>query len=143
MRVDGRHGFEDAVASVSFEGTTWTLSYFTSLNGQTRSAVHAQEKRPITLRIVEGSVTGSGGCNRYHAKINLDRGVDRFPKSGQFNMGPITSTEKHCGGETGRNETRFFKTLQQMTRYKIKENTLTLSSRSGDQGLQFHGRPAK
>ncbi|MDX1565189.1 MAG: META domain-containing protein [Phycisphaeraceae bacterium] len=128
---------------LSFEGTTWTLKYFTSLNGQTRSAVHAQKKRPITLQIAGDTVSGSGGCNRYRAKINMDRGVDRFPTSGQFNMGSITFTEKSCGRETDRIERRFFKILMQMTHYKIKENRLILSSRTSDQGLQFHGRPAK
>ncbi len=79
-------------------------------------------EKPVTLLINQNDkkVSGFGGCNRYFSTLTLNED--------SFKLSEIGSTKMYCA-ETMPVEDAYFKVLQQVDQYEIKENQLQLSSK--------------
>jgi heat shock protein HslJ len=114
-------------------GTEWTLM---SLNG------HGLVKdSTITLDFDDG-VGGSAGCNEYGTfKLQTDGGV--------FKLGGMMSTTVGCGGDVGRQEKSYMRTLGEVTTYRRQGDRLELRNAAGEttlvyaQRLQHRSDPAE
>ncbi len=114
-------------------GTEWKLTHFTESDAVTETATVVLEKHPITLKIEEGKVAGSGGCNRYFGGVT-------FPKDGELKFGAIGATKRACIGPGMPQESKYFTTLAKMTKYRVNESVLTMENADGTLGLQFSGK---
>lgn len=124
-------------APLPLAGTTWQLKHFEEqLGAGPNTAVAASSvlrDAPITLVIKDGKATGSGGCNSYYAEIKTGKGT--------LKISDLGSTEKYCGDEVNKQETKYFAELANVAKYQIKGNRLRLSNAAGTHTLIFQGKP--
>jgi heat shock protein HslJ len=102
-------------AAASLAGTSWTL---TSLGGKTPAGP------VITANFQEdGSLVGSGGCNRYNAayKVSGDK----------IAIGPAASTMMACPQPVMAQEAAYLKALEQAATFKADAAQLTLFDAGG------------
>lgn len=71
----------------------------------------------------DGSVHGSGGCNRFTGKYVLDKS--------NLSFGPLAGTRKACFEAVMNQETRFHKALATVTAYRIENGLLFLLNKNG------------
>ncbi len=104
-------------------GTQWRL---TELNGAAPVADSS-----ITVQFSEdGSVAGSGGCNRFHAEYAAsDDGVEVKE--------PMASTMMACDEAIMKQETAFFTALGEAYTFTMSEDALTLISKKGAELAKF------
>jgi heat shock protein HslJ len=110
-------GENDSGGSGTLEGVDWEL---TSLAGATGPSADAP---PITARFEGETLTGSGGCNQYHATYSLD--------GGDLEIGPVGSTQMACDDPTNARETAYFSALDKVASYESDDTTLTLLDGDG------------
>ena len=79
----------------------------------------------------DGRLHGSGGCNRYFGSYEI--GVD-----GALKINPIGATQMACPKEIMDQELNYFKALQSVSAFKVKEQVLQLFSKNGDRVLNFN-----
>jgi heat shock protein HslJ len=116
--------------SLPLQGTMWRLTHFTQSDDQTDSAEPVLPGHPVELRLKAGQASGSGGCNQFQCEVEILAG-------GRLAFQAPTATEKSCQAEVMHQEARFLRLLPQMTRYTIREKTLSLTNQPGTLGLQF------
>ncbi len=102
------------------DGFTWTL-VSTSDGTTTAQAVPGRE---ATLRVQDGQVSGTGGCNGYSAPWAQD--------GDQVEVGTLLSTQKLClDTPVMQQEQVFLGTLRDVTTLSADETTLTLMTADG------------
>jgi heat shock protein HslJ len=101
--------------TVSLFGTYWKL---VELNG-TEPGLTSREPH-LVLNQSENKVNGNGGCNSFFGSFQHSENSIAFSNIG--------STKMACPGLPVENE--FFKTLQQVTKYRMKGDSLLLDDAS-------------
>ncbi len=71
----------------------------------------------------DGAVAGSGGCNRFHGKAEIDGPHLKF--------GPLAATRKACIPALSDQEQKFFAVLSEVRQFQIKEPEGKLILKSG------------
>jgi putative lipoprotein len=80
---------------------------------------------PTTLDIAaDGVVSGSGGCNRYSGKAEIDGSA--------IAIGPVAATKMACLHAPMDQETRFFDALDRARSWKIESDVLLLLDAQGN-----------
>jgi heat shock protein HslJ len=120
-------------SSLSLRGTKWRLTHFAKSEAPFDSAESVLPDHPIDLQLDAGQAGGWSGCNRFQCKFQLLEG-DRLAWEAP------TATKKQCRAEAMKQEEKFLRLLPQMTRYSIRETTLTLTDAEDRWGLQFEGQ---
>jgi heat shock protein HslJ len=97
------------------------------VGGWTASEVAGVPSAPgvtTTLVIAEdGTVSGSGGCNRYRGKAELGEGTIAFS--------PLAATRMACSGASAEQEQRLFAALATARRFRIEGAELLLVGEDG------------
>ena len=78
----------------------------------------------------DGRLHGSGGCNSYFGSYEI--GSD-----GSLKISPIGATQMTCPKEIMDQEISYFKALQGVSAFKVKEQVLQLFYENGDRVLNF------
>lgn len=106
---------------------TWRL---TAINGEPLPIKTNQKHPPqLEINLQKMQLSGNNGCNNFFGSI---RAVD----SETLHLGPLASTRKACIDMTLPD--KFDQNIQQVDRYTIEEQTLTLFDKAGDILLTFH-----
>lgn len=108
--------------SASLEGTSWRLV------GWSVSAEKA-DAFPTTLAFEGDQASGQAAVNGYGATFSA--------KDGSLTLGDVNRTLMAGSPEADAHEKRFFELLEQVERYAIDGETLTLSDAEGNQLLTF------
>lgn len=109
-------------------GTAWTLNAVAS--GGAVSSVIAGTEATVSFG-EDGSVTGSGGCNRYGGTYTVDGDT--------ITIGDVTSTQMACSGAIGQQEQAFFAGLSEAASFTIEGASLTVYDAQGAMLLGFAG----
>ena len=84
----------------------------------------------ITLRLEEGQLSGSAGCNNYFADYTVEGAT--------LTLGPAGSTRMACEAEIMEREAEFLAALEKVASYQTRLETLSLYDAEGGLLLQFH-----
>jgi heat shock protein HslJ len=109
---------QGTVSLEDMKGVTWRL---TRLGRSER----VPEGVKVTAAFGDGTVSGSGGCNRYSAAV-----VETAPR--EISIGPAASTRMACPEPAGGFEDRFFSALQTASRFGFLLGNLVLDYGKGD-----------
>lgn len=101
------------------EGAVWRLQ---DLPGP-QSAALAQLKRPVTVRLESGRLTGFAGCNNFTGSYQLD--------GDRVTIGPVASTQMACPEPGSSVENAFHAALAGTLRYVVDGDSLTATAASG------------
>ena len=101
----------------------WTLQ---TLRGVAPAASIPLPSLQIDLK--ENRISGNGGCNNYFASIE-----HCSPTTLSFS--PIGATRMLCLSDNIENA--YFQTLQEVTTYKIQENSLSLLNKQGEEVVKM------
>ena len=91
----------------------------TAINNQPIQGLHNP-----TMIFSGNSITGSGGCNRYHATLE-QRGA-------KFRIGPTASTKMACPGQAAAIEMHFLQILGTLNDAVRSNNRLILNGTNGN-----------
>ena len=94
----------------ALEGTTWRLVSVAHTDGQLHAVPNSVE---ATATFANGSVSGSGGCNRYTASYTVD--------DGKLTIGLAASTMMACSEPQTAVEQPFMAALAATMAYKIED----------------------
>ncbi len=86
-----------------------------------------------TIEFDGGSLSGNGGCNRYHAAYEVD--------GSNISIGDVMSTMMGCEPPIAELEQQFFDALAEVDEWRIEDEQLILAGSSED--LRFQARPKK
>jgi len=118
---------EEALKTITLEGTTWSLLSYITPNGNTHPVLPDTH---ITVEFKDGQIAGSAGCNNYFGTYELDGNL--------LAIGPAGSTMMFCPpDEVMLQETAYLALLSTVARYEIAGDQLILKNSSGDTVLQF------
>jgi len=132
---EGKAEPQGRVSLADLEGWVWTL---TSLNwkdplpsGVTVTAEFRTAKLPAGVTVPDenrgDSVGGTGGCNRYSARMNAGDGAQRLIIS------PAAATRMACPGDQMQVEDAYFSALVKATSFSfLPGNRLVLTCRDGE-----------
>ncbi len=115
-------GEDGGAASGGLEGVSWELTSLAGFEG-------AEADAPVTARFENGSVTGNGGCNQYHASYELD--------GGDLTIGPVAGTRMACGPAADAKESAYFAALALVSSYQAEGGSLSLLDADGDDLLAY------
>lgn len=120
----------DAAAATSpLTAATWEAFLINDGKGALVNVINV----PVTARFgIDGTVTGSGGCNDYTASYMVDAGAIKF--------GPIAVTQKACSEPAGimEQESQYFAALTLAVAYQVQNDTLLeLEDGTGESAVQF------
>jgi heat shock protein HslJ len=118
--------------SLPLQTTRWRLTHFTQSDDQIDSAEPVLPDHPIELQLMAGQASGSMGASQFQYDVKVLDG-------GRLVFQAPSATEKRRMAEHSQHEDRFLGLLPQMTRYTIREKTLSLTNEPGTLGLQFEG----
>jgi heat shock protein HslJ len=110
------------------EGGTWRLE---ELPGAQPAALAAL-KRPVTMRLESGRLSGFAGCNNFTGSYSLD--------GSQLKIGPVASTQMACPEPGSSIESAFHKALSGSLSIAVDGDHLTATTASGDT-LRFRQEP--
>lgn len=88
----------------------------------------------ITAEFKDGTLSGSGGCNKYSASYTVEP-LDQT--SGKIQIQGIASTKMSCGDEINAQENNYFQALKQVREYKLTDEGLVLPYPSPSRYLLF------
>lgn len=117
----------DDPTEVALSGKSWRA---TTIGG------NPVQGRPPTLTINGDKVSGSGGCNRYFAAVDLG-------KEHSIRFGAIGSTRMACEGVEGDQEAAFFKALSSATSYHLNNDYLVLLDAKFNKLVEFSADPKR
>lgn len=120
LRIRQRPG--DTGRTSGLWGTSWRLEDLAGAG--VLDAVQATLEFPE-----QGSVHGSGSCNRFHGTVTLRENAITF--------GPLASTRMSCGEAVMNQETQYFAALGKATRFEIKEPFLYIHLEERRRPLRF------
>ncbi len=112
-----------AVDRLALEGATWRLTQVAHADGQLHAVPVSIEATAI---FADGSVSGSGGCNRYTAGYTVD--------GGKLTIGSAATTMMACPEPQTAVEQPFMAALAMTMSYKIEGGQLTLLD-AGEQAI--------
>jgi heat shock protein HslJ len=115
-----------AADALPLEDTSWGLVSYSDGDGGT---VEVPDEVAATARFVDGSVSGSGGCNRFSGPYLLD--------GDELSIGPVASTMMACGGPQADVEQAYFLALDATASYRTDASSLTLLDEAGQAVLTF------
>jgi heat shock protein HslJ len=104
----------------ALEGATWRLASIAHTDGQLYVVPNSVE---ATVTFANGSVSGSGGCNRYTASYTVD--------DGKLTIGLAASTMMACPEPQTAVEQPFMAALAATMAYKIEDGQLSLLDAGG------------
>ena len=122
------YSHQAAPASLPLVGSHWMLN--TLFSGTTASTVIGTP--PDATFATDGSVSGSDGCNRYHATYVA--GADRALK-----VGPLAGTKMACEQAVVDQANAFAQAMVSVAPYAIEGSVLTLRDAAGNPLLGFQG----
>lgn len=112
------------------EGATWQLTRITLADSQVHSVPSGVE---ATATFANGSVSGSGGCNRYTASYTVD--------AGKLTIGMAASTMMACPEPQMMVEQPLMAALAATTAYRIEDGQLALLDTQGHEIATFKVQP--
>jgi heat shock protein HslJ len=115
-----------ATTGLPLESTPWGLTSYTDDTG---SQVDVPEPVVVTAVFEQGTVSGTGGCNRYTASYETDGSA--------LTIGAAASTLIACAEPQASVEAAFLLALADTASYATDTSTLTLLDDSGDALLVF------
>jgi heat shock protein HslJ len=115
-----------AADGLPLEDTSWGLVSFADGDGQT---VEVPDGVTATALFSDGSVSGSGGCNRFSGPYELDGDA--------LSVGPVASTLMACIGPQSEVEQAYFLALDATAAFRTDASSLTLLDEAGDALLTF------
>ena len=104
----------------ALEGATWRLTSVARADGQLQAAPNSVE---ATATFANGSVSGSGGCNRYTTSYTV--------KDGKLTIGLAASTMMACPEPQTAVEQPFMAALAATRAYQIEDGQLSLLDAGG------------
>ncbi|GAB3497968.1 hypothetical protein GCM10027341_18850 [Spirosoma knui] len=116
--VGGKHyvGCGVSLRQLALLQDIWVLSDF---KGKRIAVPSGQGEAPrLEIRLTEGQVTGTTGCNRLTGRIQAD--------SRRVLFGPLITTKMACAGDVGTLEGDLLSALNEPLSYRIGEARLTL-----------------
>jgi heat shock protein HslJ len=108
--------------ATSLEGTNWVLARSTALGVSLGGVI-------VSAELQGGTVTGTSGCNRYHAPYTL--------AGSKLTIGPIATTQMACGPAQTAVERAYLERLAKVAGFDVSGATLTLTETSGQRLLEF------
>jgi heat shock protein HslJ len=117
-----------ASAGISLISTNWTLQ---SYGNSTGDLAPVKPGTPVTAVFDRnGTVTGSGGCNRYRAPYSV--------RDFAISISPPSSTKILCN-DTGvmEQESDYFTDLPKVVQFRISKTELVLYDKTGNTVLVF------
>ena len=115
----------------ALEGIEWRLTHHLGSEGE---LVPIVEEVTATATFIDGSVTGSTGCNRYHAQCRVDE--DRLA------VEAIAMTMMACDPERSAVERAFTSALEAAVTYVVAGETLDIADANGRVVLRLRAVPA-
>ncbi|MCU0520762.1 MAG: META domain-containing protein [Anaerolineae bacterium] len=111
----------------SLEGTVWALTGLNTNGGISSPLLNSE----VTATFVDGSMSGSAGCNRYFASYTRDGNA--------LTLGPAGSTKMACLDPAGvmEQEQAFLAALGKVVAYETKCASLTLFDAEGTVVMTF------
>ncbi len=104
----------------------WALKVYQAADGTAALAALA----PVTTATFErGTLSGTGGCNRYTASYEA--------RGGSLTIGPPAANMMACEGPIGAQEQAYFAALAKVARYTVDGDSLTLKDDGGRPILVF------
>lgn len=115
---DGTTTVTFAAQPQTLAGTSWTVVSYN--NGENAVVSVLSGSSPSVEFGEDGSVSGSGGCNRFTGTVTAEEGALTF--------GPLATTQMACADPEGvmEQETAFLTALATATFYTVEGNTLAL-----------------
>lgn len=114
----------------ALEGALWRLTQVVHADGQLRAVPNSVE---ATATFASGSVSGSGGCNRYTTSYTV--------KNGKLTIGMAASTMMACPELQTAVEQPFMAALAATMAYKIEDDQLSLLDAGGQKIATFKAQP--
>lgn len=110
----------------AFEGATWRLTQVAHADGQLHAVPNSVE---ATATFASGSVSGSGGCNRYTTRYTV--------ADGKLTIGLAASTMMACPEPQTAVEQPFMAALAATRAYQIEDGQLSLLNAGGQKIATF------
>ncbi len=121
----------DPLKAAELVGPTWTVNGF---NNGANGVVSPSGETPMTaIFTADGQVSGSSGCNQYHASYTVD--------GNKISIGQIASTMMACDDAIMTQEQQFQTALGQAATFEIGISGLTLHSADGAAQVIFTAGP--
>ena len=116
------------VQPTSLEGTLWLML---SYNNGKDALVSALLGTEITAEFMDGTVSGSAGCNNYSAAYELD--------GDRISVGPAATTRMFCGEPEGimEQENQYLEALQSTATYEINADVLEMFDGDGTRMVTY------
>jgi heat shock protein HslJ len=116
------------VQPTSLEGTSWLMLSYNNGKGGLASTLLDTE---ITAEFMDGTVSGSAGCNNYHASYELD--------GNHISFGPAATTRMFCAEPEGvmEQENQYLAALQSVATYEIKADALEMFDADGTRMVTY------
>lgn len=112
----------------SFENTEWQAA---GINNGKGGVVSTATTGHSTARFSDGTVSGSGGCNRFNATYEVE--------DERISIGPAAATRKFCQQPEGimDQEQQFFAALEKAYSFTVDQGSLELRSEQGSLLVRF------
>ena len=86
----------------------------------------------VSLRLEDGTASGTGGCNRYSGSYVLE--------GSSLTFGPVASTLMACVGPAGEVESTYLSNMGAVATWESGDDTLTLSDAGGNAILRYEAQ---
>ena len=129
-RIELEFRAEVPVADLPLTGTVWRLTTIGGADGTVSSTLVGTKVDALFAE--DGTVSGSDGCNRYHAAYTAGDG-------GALSIGPLATTKMACAQEVMDQAGVVATALAATAAYAIDGATLSLSDADGHLLLAFVG----
>jgi len=114
-------GTQDPAA---LEGESWILTQMLTAGGQTEVV-----QTGVSAQFDGTTVSGSAGCNSYHASYEAS--------GGDISFGPIAATKKICPEDEQSTEDRYLQLLAEIGSYEVSGRSMSMNEKDGTPVLQF------
>lgn len=111
-------------APPQLDGSSWKV---TSYNNNRQAVVGVTGDTEITLSFSNGEVSGSAGCNRFHATYAIEDNSIRF--------GPAATTRRACDQALMTQEQEFLAALTSAVTWRIDGNVLDLHRADSERAI--------
>ncbi len=103
-------------------GTAWVV---TAYNNGRQAVVSPLRDTEITAEFASGTLSGSAGCNRYHATWQAD--------GNGITIGPVATTRRFCGEPEGvmEQEAQYLRALEAAVTLRLEGDRLELRTADG------------
>jgi heat shock protein HslJ len=109
------------------EGVLWEV---TGYNNGRQAVVSPRNGTRLALTFLDGQVSGSGGCNRFHGAVTVEAGA--------LKIGPLATTRMACKAEVMAQEQDFLRALESAATWSIDRGMLDVHRADGERVLRAH-----